>query len=873
MPSSRRPRSSLPPSETQRKRAAQLREQLHHHNYRYHVLDDPEVPDAEYDRLFDELKALEEEQPELATDDSPTRRVGGPPSDKFKKVEHLAPMGSLEKVTTDEAIQKWADDVRKRLDSDEPVSYVIEPKIDGSAISLVYENGQLVRGSTRGDGLRGEDVTVNLRTIRSIPLTLKGEVPPLMEVRGEVYFPLSGFRRFNEEQVAAGKAPAPNPRNAAAGSLRQLDSRITAARPLAVWVYGTGYREGVAPDTHFETLAWLRDRGFRTNPFAERFDSIEEVAKAIEGWEKRRAELDYEIDGIVIKVDSFDQQQRLGALHERPRWARAFKWAPMTAETKLEKIAIRVGRTGALNPWAILEPVNVGGVTISRATLHNEEDINRKQIREGDRVIVQRAGDVIPQIVGPAGPHAKGTKEFKMPERCPLCDAEIVRPEGEVMHRCPNRACPSRGLETLNNWVMGAMDIEGVGEQFVRRLWDEGLLRSMPDLYRLTAEQLMELDGYAEISARNAVEAIQQSKVQPFSRVLFGLNIPDVGWVTARNLARHFGDVDRLLDASQEDIQEVDGIGPDRAEAIAGWFDDEQNRTLVAELRELGLRFEVGDEEKPVEGPLTGTQYVITGTLEGFTRDEAAAALASLGAKVSDNVSKKTTGVVVGESPGSKVAKAEKAGVPILSEADLRELVKDAPATRLHGRAAGTPAAPLARSRECGREAVLRQPRPVRRDRAAVLEDGEDVAVAHEAGQGRCSPRRTGLGDHLAACRMLLHPVLERAADTGDRERLQEGVAKLCLGQPRLEERNDRGSCQAVEAREPRAVCEPDAGERDARLAERGADHAGTGGRGPHARVGRSELLHEHLGGVVVALSAHEADDVGERLGDITRER
>jgi DNA ligase (NAD+) len=681
MQSLRRPRSSLPPSDAQRKRAAQLREQLHHHNYRYHVLDDPEVADAEYDRLFDELKTLEEEHAELATDDSPTRRVGGPPSDKFKKVQHLAPMGSLEKVTTGEALQKWADDVRKRLDTDEPVAYVIEPKIDGSAISLVYEDGQLVRGSTRGDGLRGEDVTVNLRTIRSIPLTLQGEVPPLMEVRGEVYFPLSGFRRFNEEQVAAGKVPAPNPRNAAAGSLRQLDSRITAARPLAVWVYGTGYREGVAPDTHFETLAWLRERGFRTNPFAERFESMEEVAAAIEGWEQRRAELDYEIDGIVIKVDSFDQQQRLGALHERPRWARAFKWAPLTAETTLLKIAIRVGRTGALNPWAILEPVNVGGVTISRATLHNEEDINRKQIREGDRVIVQRAGDVIPQIVGPAGKHAKGTKEFRMPERCPLCDAEIVKPEGEVMHRCPNRACPSRGLETLNNWVMAAMDIEGVGEQFVRRLWDQGLLRSMPDLYRLTAEQLMELDGYAEISARNAVDAIQLSKAQPFSRVLFGLNIPDVGWVTARNLARHFGDVDRLLDASQEEIQEVDGIGPDRAEAIAGWFEDEQNRTLVAELRELGLRFEVGEEEKPVEGPLTGSQYVITGTLESFSREEAKAALEALGAKVSDNVSKKTTGVFVGESPGSKAAKAEKAGVPILGEDDLKELVKDAPTT------------------------------------------------------------------------------------------------------------------------------------------------------------------------------------------------
>jgi DNA ligase (NAD+) len=500
-----------------------------------------------------------------------------------------------------------------------------------------------------------------------------------MEVRGEVYFPLSGFRRFNEEQVAAGKAPAPNPRNAAAGSLRQLDSRITAARPLSVWIYGTGYREGVAPDAHFETLAWLRERGFRTNPYAERLESIEEVAKACAEWEQRRTELDYEIDGIVIKVDSFDQQARLGALHERPRWARAYKWAPMTAQTKLLKIAIRVGRTGALNPWAILEPVNVGGVTISRATLHNEEDINRKEIREGDEVIVQRAGDVIPQVVGPAGPHARGTKPFAMPERCPLCDAEIVKPEGEVMHRCPNRGCPSRGLETLINWVTAAMDIEGVGEQFVRRLWSEGLLRSMPDLYRLTPSQLMELEGYGEISAQNALAAIELSKQQPFSRVLFGLNVPDVGWVTARNLARHFGAVDALLDASQEEIQEVEGIGPDRAESIAEWFSDDQNRTLVAELRELGLRFEVGDEEKPIEGPLSGTAYVITGTLDSLTREEAKAALEALGAKVSDNVSKKTTGVIVGESPGSKAAKAEKAGVPILSERDLLELVQDAP--------------------------------------------------------------------------------------------------------------------------------------------------------------------------------------------------
>ena len=665
-------------------RVAELSALLHHHLHRYHVLDDPEIPDAEYDRLFDELKQLEEEHPELATEDSPTRRVGAPPSERFRKVEHLAPMGSLEKVTTDEALLKWADDVRKRLDSDEPVAYVIEPKIDGSAVSLVYENGRFVRGATRGDGRRGEDVTPNLRTIRSIPLALRfpgrEKPPPLLEVRGEVYFPLSAFARLNEQLLAADKKPAPNPRNAAAGSLRQLDSRITAQRQLAIWVYGSGLRDGIPAETHSESLAWLAESGFRTNPFVQRLETIEEVAEACAAWEQRRVELDYEIDGIVIKVDSFEQQARLGALHDRPRWARAFKWAPMTTQTTLNQILIRVGRTGALNPWALLEPVEVGGVTVSRATLHNEEDINRKQIREGDLVIVQRAGDVIPQVVGPAGEHRRGTKEFRMPSHCPLCGHEIVKPEGEVMHRCPNRACPSRGLETLINWVSAAMDIEGVGEQFVRRLWDLGLLRSMPDLYRLTKEQLLELDGFQEKSATNVLASIDASKAQPFSRVLYGLNIPDVGWVTAQNLARHFGTVDRLLEARQEEVMEVDGIGPERAEAIAGWFSDEQNRTLVEELRALGLTLEAGEAERPVEGPLTGTQYVITGTLTGFTREEAAAALMSLGAKVSDNVSKKTTGVVVGENPGSKVAKAEKAGVPILGEDDLRALVGDAPA-------------------------------------------------------------------------------------------------------------------------------------------------------------------------------------------------
>jgi DNA ligase (NAD+) len=658
-------------------RLDELREQVDHHLHRYHVLDDPEISDAEYDRLFDQLKALEEEHPELITPDSPTQRVGAPPSERFQKVQHLTPMGSLEKVTDDESLLKWAGDVRKRLDSDEPVAYVIEPKIDGLAVNLTYEEGRLVRGATRGDGVQGEDVTVNLRTIPSVPLKMRGDgVPSVAEVRGEVYMPLSGFRELNERVADLGQKLAPNPRNAAAGSLRQKASSITASRPLAVWVYGLGAVEGLQLASHWDELEWLREHGFRTNPFAERFKTIEEVAKRCAEWERRRTELDYEIDGIVIKVDSLEQQAVLGALHSRPRWARAFKWAPMTAETTLNKIAIRVGRTGALNPWAMLEPVQVGGVTVSRATLHNEEDINRKDIREGDRVIVQRAGDVIPQIVGPAGEHVEGTKPFKMPKKCPLCGETIVKPEGEAMHRCPNRACPSRGLETLINWVQGPADIEGVGEQLMRRLWELGLVRSLPDLYRLTKEQLLELDGFADKSASSASEAIELSKRTPFSRVLLGLNIPDVGWVTAQSLARHFGSVDKLAEASQEDVIEVDGIGPERAERIVEWFADDENRALVEELRQLGLRFEAGPEERPVEGPLTGSTYVITGTLEAFSRDEARKALEERGAKVADSVSKKTTGVVVGESPGSKAAKAEQLGVPVLDEEALKKLLR-----------------------------------------------------------------------------------------------------------------------------------------------------------------------------------------------------
>jgi DNA ligase (NAD+) len=667
----------LPSSDT--KRAAELRAVLNRASIAYYLEDEPVVSDAEYDRLYDELVELEGAHPELVTPDSPTHRVGAPLSDRFQKVRHLEQMGSLDKVTTDEALFKWADDVRKRLGTDEPVAYVIEPKIDGLAVNLTYEDGVFVRGATRGDSVQGEDVTPNLRTIRAIPLRMRGDgAPELLEVRGEVYLPLSGFRELNARLAGTSQKLAPNPRNAAAGSVRQKNSAITADRPLSIWVYGTGHADGAEFAGQFEMLEWLREHGFPTNPFAERLERVEDVADACRAWETRRVELDYEIDGIVIKVDSTDQQQRLGVLHGRPRWARAFKWAPMTAQTKLLKIHIRVGRTGALNPWAVLEPVEVGGVTVSRATLHNEDDINRKEIREGDLVIVQRAGDVIPQIVGPAGEHQPGTKRFRMPKKCPLCGTEIVKPEGEAMHRCPNRACPSRGLETLINWV-GIADIEGVGEQTIRLLWERGLVRSLPDLYRLTKDHLLELEGFAEISATAAIGAIQASKQVPFSRVLLGLNISGVGWVLAQNLAREFGNVDRLMAATQEEVEAAEGFGPDRAEIVVEWFADTQNRALVRELRELGLRFEVGEEERPIEGPLTGSTYVITGTLEKYSREVATEALEALGAKVTGSVSKKTTGLVVGEEPGaSKLSKAQQSGVPLLAEADLDALLSSA---------------------------------------------------------------------------------------------------------------------------------------------------------------------------------------------------
>ena len=484
-------------------------------------------------------------------------------------------------------------------------------------------------------------------------------------MRGEVYFPLEGFARFNEAQAAAGRKVAPNPRNAAAGSLRQLNPAVTAERPLAIFVYGVGVDGGRAPGTQWETLSWLRERGFRTNPDAQRLESIEEVAEACVAWEARRGELGYEIDGIVIKVDSFDQQERLGSLHGRPRFARAFKWAPTAAVTRLLKIHVRVGRTGVLNPLAELEPVHVGGVTVSSATLHNEDDIRRKDIREGDRVVVQRAGDVIPQVVGPAGAHAPGTKPWRMPKRCPLCRTEIVKPPGEVMHRCPNRACPSRGLETLQHWVGPAMDIEGVGGNTVKKLWDEGLVRSLPDLYRLTAAQLAELEGYAELSATRALRvdpALEGAAV--LARALRAQH-------PQGRLGHRAEPRGSLRGGGGAHGREPGAArGGRRHRARPGGADRRvvlrcgEPRSGRRAARARACSSTTGDTERPVEGgALSGRQYVITGTLEGSSREEAKAALEALGAKVSDSVSRKTTGVIVGESPGSKLRKAEELGV------------------------------------------------------------------------------------------------------------------------------------------------------------------------------------------------------------------
>jgi len=646
-------------------------------DHRYYILDQPTLSDGEYDDLMRELRALEADDPSLVTPDSPTQRVGVVSGSGFAEVEHLQPMLSLANARNDAEFEAWSERLG-RLIGEEPYQLVTEPKVDGLAISLVYENGIFVRGATRGNGVVGEDVTPNLRTVRSIPLRLAGEpAPPLVEVRGEVYLPLEGFARVNEEQIAAGGKPFMNPRNSAAGSLRQKNPAVTARRPLSLWAYGIGRSEGLELATHWDSLAWLRDQGFPVSPDAELHADAASALAFCRAFEARRADLSYDVDGVVVKVSSLDQQRRLGSVGRDPRWAIAFKFAPTTAITKLEKIGLNVGRTGALNPYAILEPVIVGGVTVSLATLHNEDDIRRKDIREGDRVIIQRAGDVIPQVVGPA-PEQDGRrrKAWRMPDRCPVCSTPIVRNEGEARHYCPNRACPSRGYEGLKHFVSrGAMDMDGVGEKLVARLVELGLVSQPQDFYKLGVDDLLPLDGFQATSAENVVGSIERSKSRPFDRVLFALGIPHVGGITAELLAGAFGSMEALRRATPEEIAEVEGIGPVIAETVSAWFLDDEHAAIVDALAAAGLTMS-GPKRAPAapSGPLAGKTFVVTGALEGFTRDTIGEHLAGLGAKVTGSVSASTDYVLAGEGGGSKRAKAEKLGVPVVKLEELEAL-------------------------------------------------------------------------------------------------------------------------------------------------------------------------------------------------------
>jgi DNA ligase (NAD+) len=664
-------------------RAAELRRELAEHNRRYYVLDDPTIGDDEYDALLDELRAIEAEHPELRTSDSATQRVGAPPLDRFEQVEHAEPMLSLGNARNEEELRAWETRIRnhlKRLDiGTSEFSYTTEPKIDGLAISLTYEDGVFVRGATRGDGRVGEDVTRNLRTIGAIPLRID-EAPPLVEVRGEVYLPIAEFKALNERRAEAGEPTFANPRNSAAGSIRQLDPALAAERPLSLWCYGIGAVRGLDLASHSEEIEWLRDRGFKVNPDAERHPGIDSVVGRCRWWEERRDVLDYEIDGVVVKVDERALWRELGVVGREPRWAIAWKFPPSTATTTLREVVWNVGRTGHLVPFAMLEPVHVSGVTVSTATLHNEEDLARKDVRVGDEVVVMRAGDVIPQVVAPLPQRRpKRTRRVKPPRECPACGTPTVKPEGGVFTICPNRAgCPGQSFQHVKHFVSkGAMDIDGLGEKQAMRFLQEGLIEDVADIYELREDQLTELEGFGETSARNLLAAIDASRGRPFKRVLYALGLPGVGYVTAEALADHFGSIDELHRADPERILEVEGVGPIMAVQIAESLADERTWSLVEKLRAKGLRLEQdASERRRAGGPLEGKTLVLTGTLAELTREEAGAMIKSGGGKVVSSVSKKTDYVVAGENPGSKLAKAEKLGTEVLDEAGLLALLQ-----------------------------------------------------------------------------------------------------------------------------------------------------------------------------------------------------
>jgi len=663
------------------KRAAELRRELAAHNHRYYVLDDPAIGDDEYDELLDELRAIEADHPELRTSDSPTQRVGAPPLSRFEQVEHSEQMLSLANARSEEEMRAWETRVRnhlKRLDiSAAEFSYTTEPKIDGLAITLTYEHGVLTRGATRGDGRVGEDVTQNLRTIGAIPLSIE-DAPELVEVRGEVYLPIADFKALNERRAEAGEPTFANPRNSAAGSIRQLDPALAAERPLSIWCYGLGAMRGLDPASHSEEIEWLRERGFKVNPDTGHHEEIDSVVERCRRWEERREELDYEIDGVVVKIDERALWRELGVVGREPRWAIAWKFPPTTATTTMNRVVWNVGRTGHLVPFAMLEPVHVGGVTVTTATLHNEEDLERKDVREGDEVVVMRAGDVIPQVVSPKLPRKNPrARKPKPPRKCPACGTPTEKREG-VFTICPNRSgCPGQSFQHVKHFVSrGAMDIDGFGEKQAMRFLEEGLIADVADIYELDEERLAGLEGFGEVSARNLMAAIEGSRARPFKRVLYALGLPGVGFVTAEALADHFGSIDALHEADPEAIEEVEGVGPIMAVQIAESLADEPTWALVEKLKEKGLRLEASESERRAEGgPLEGKTIVLTGTLPELTREEAEALVKAAGGKVTNSVSKKTDYVVAGDSPGSKLAKAEELGTEILDEAGLRALL------------------------------------------------------------------------------------------------------------------------------------------------------------------------------------------------------
>ncbi|MFH1560939.1 MAG: NAD-dependent DNA ligase LigA [Chloroflexota bacterium] len=660
-----------------KERVERLRREINHHNHLYYVLDQPEVSDAEYDRLMLELRTLEEQYPELVTPDSPTQRVGAAPAEGFAEVAHPVPLLSLANAFNDEELQAWHRRSTNLLDG-ATFDMVCEMKIDGLAVALTYEQGVLVHGATRGDGLRGEDVTQNLRTIRSIPLSVSRESPERFEVRGEVYFPRSLFARLNEERVAEGLPPFANPRNSAAGSLRQLDPGITARRPLDIFVYGLGYAQGSAvPDNHWETMEYLKSLGFKVNPHNALCRSLEEVKGYYARWLDGKTELDYDTDGVVVKVNPFAYQGSLGQVGREPRWAVAYKFPATQAITRLLDIGINVGRTGSLNPYAILEPVNVGGVVVKLATLHNEDNIRRKDIRVGDWVVVERAGEVIPQVVAPVvGRRTGEEREFTMPEKCPVCGTGIVRTVGEAMSRCPNTACPAQGYELLKHFVSrGGMDIEGMGEKLCSTLHRAGLVKDIADVYSLTRDDLINLERMADTSAGNIISAIEKSKSRPLARVIFALGILHVGSEMAEVLASHFWSIHQLSRATEEELLEIPSVGPKIAQSITAYFRDQGNLDTIEKLRSAGVRLEEESPRVERDLPLAGMQFVVTGRLDSLTRAQAEARIKELGGSVTSSVSRKTSYLVAGEEPGSKLEQAKKLGTPLLSEEEFLQMV------------------------------------------------------------------------------------------------------------------------------------------------------------------------------------------------------